>query len=65
MRKLDFQWFASMVFVVGVIALFYAACMLWQAYTPENLDHTPNPPAREIYEKIPGNHFEPIEPSSP
>jgi hypothetical protein len=63
MRRFDA--FVSAVFVVGVVASFYTVCMLWQAFAPDNLDHTPNPEAKAVYERVPGNHFEPVETSSP
>jgi hypothetical protein len=56
-----FDAFVSTVLVVGVVALFFAVCMLWQAFVPDNLDYTPNPEARAVYEKRPDNHFERVE----
>ncbi len=62
MRRVDA--FMSTMVIVGAVALFFAVCMLARAFVSENLDHTPNPEARAIYEKRPGNHFEPVEPST-
>ena len=58
---LRFDAFVSTVLIAGVVALFIAVCMLWQAFAPDNPDYTPNPEARAIYEKQPDNHFEPVE----
>ena len=57
---LRFDGLVSTLLIVGVVGLFFAVCMLWWALVPENLDHTPNPEMRAVYEKRPDNHFEPV-----
>jgi nitrogen fixation-related uncharacterized protein len=51
----------STMLIVSVVTVFFVVCMLWWALAPGNLDHTPNPEARAIYERRPDNHFEPVE----
>jgi hypothetical protein len=58
---LRFDAFVSTVLIVGVVALFVAVCMLRWSVALGNLDYTPNPEVRAIYEKRPDNHFEPVE----